>query len=156
MASLNEIRRLVAQVKRYNLSAPESFHAAPLELLRGMYNGIGPEAWSAWWRGKVTQLLRLFSSVALVHDYEFATAPRTYWAFTIANVRFAYNAYTLARGEAAERLAQLQTWAPNTARADEVKVTARRTIRAGLLLAVICQLGGWRGYRDEFIIKKGD
>ena len=152
MASLNKIRRLDAQVSRHQLWAPKSYHKMPLWRLREIYNGIGPGTWSDWCRAKITELLKAFSAAALVHDYEYATSPRTYLAFTIANVRFGYNCCRLAREREAERLAQLHEWAMDIDQRKEAKAAARRMIRAGILLALLCQLGGWRGYKNEPII----
>ena len=111
------------------LTAP-GFWDAPVETLRGYYNGIGPDAWSSRLRRLTTFLLRPFELAALPHDYEYATAPRTYLAFTIANLRFAANAIL----EAYHRHPEAQRFAAMAG--------------CGLLLATVCQLFGWQGYKN--------
>lgn len=111
------------------LTAP-GFWDAPVETLRGYYNGIGPDAWSSRLRRLTTFLLRPFELAALPHDYEYATAPRTYLAFTIANLRFAANAML----EAYHRHPEAKRFAAMAG--------------CGLLLATVCQLFGWQGYKN--------
>ena len=51
------IKNLLEQVRKYKLSAPESFWQTDVETLTGVYNGIGPEQWPRYLRGIVTDLL---------------------------------------------------------------------------------------------------
>ncbi len=122
--SREHVGMLRRSARRLGCSAPAAFWNAPLRLLQECYNGIGPEAWSSRFRSRVTQALELFEVAALPHDFEFSRSPRNYFAFTLANLRFAVNAGL----EARER----GSW---------------RMFRLGLALALVCQLFGWRGYR---------
>ena len=61
---------------------------------------------------------------ALIHDFEYVTARRSYCAFTLANLRFGFNAILEARS--------LRSW---------------RLFRLGVLLALLCQLFGWSAFR---------
>ena len=122
------------------LTAP-GFWDAPVETLRGYYNGIGPDAWSSRLRRLTTFLLRPFELAALPHDYEYATAPRTYLAFTIANLRFAANAMLEAYHRHPMRLPL------NREQIQEAKRFAAMAA-CGILLALLCQLFGWQGYKN--------
>ena len=122
------------------LTAP-GFWDAPVETLRRYYNGIGPDAWSSRLRRLTTFLLRPFELAALPHDYEYATAPRTYWAFTIANLRFAANAMLEAYHRHPVRLPL------NRGQMQEAKRFAAMA-GCGLLLALLCQVAGWQGYKN--------
>ena len=138
--SLKYIKYLRRRALRLPFRLPEGFEAAPLRALQRAYNGIGPDRWSCRVRRLTTLLLRPFEIAALVHDYEYATAPRTYRAFTRANVRFAANAILEAYHRHPVRLPL------NRNQMQE----ARRCIMmagCGLLLAVVCQLFGWQGYK---------
>lgn len=133
--SLSHVTALCGQIREAGLSTPLLFWRLAMEARRACYNGIGPAAWSPWFRRAVTWLLEWFEVEALIHDVEYAYAPRTYWAFTIANARFALNAllYALHEGEG-------------------VKYVLRQTA-FGLALALLCQLFGWRGYKKTEVIK---
>ncbi len=133
--SIGHVERVVAKCRRARVSAPESFWRSPPFFLRQCYNGIGPEAWSRFFRDWVTETLEEYEVAAIVHDYEYATGVRRYWAFTIANVRLSYNAWR----EACWRY-------PHDARC------RRRMTWIGALLAVVCQLLGWRGYKSTEIL----
>lgn len=104
--------------------APPAFWRAEIDRLRSCYNGIGPEAWSSRLRNLVTRLLEPFEVAALIHDFEYVTAHRSYGAFTLANLRFGFNAILEARS--------LRSW---------------RLFRLGVLLALLCQLFGWSAFR---------
>lgn len=122
------------------LTAP-GFWDAPVETLRGYYNGIGPDAWSSRLRRLTTFLLHPFELAALPHDYEYATEPRTYLAFTIANLRFAANAVLEAYHRHPVRLPLNR---------EQIQKAKRFAAMAGcgLLLATVCQLFGWQGYKN--------
>ena len=111
------------------LSMPTLFRFASAEQLQACYNGIGPEAWAPGLRSIVTVLLDRFEPEALIHDWEYTHQPKTYGAFTWANIRFAWNAF----------LCAFRT-------ADTRKKLLAQTA-AGLVLATLCQIWGWTGYR---------
>ena len=119
--------------------APPAFWRAEIDRLRSCYNGIGPEAWSSRLRNLVTRLLEPFEVAALIHDFEFGTARRSYGAFTLANLRFLVNAL-------------LEAFHRHPPRADRREL--RRLLAmcgAGVLLAGLCQLFGWTGFMQTKI-----
>lgn len=126
--SLEHIKLLRNTALDRNLYAPKSFWTATNEQLHNCYNGIGPDAWSPYLRGAVTRCLEVFESDALIHDYEYESAPRTYAAFTLANLRFAWNATVNA------------FYCANL-------ITGFQHVIFGMLLALLCQLFGWRGFK---------
>ncbi len=128
--SLDHVRLVRAAVERCGLSAPVGFAETPLKTLQKIYNGIGPDRWSSRFRSKVTALLEWFEPEALVHDWEYAYQPKTYRHFTLANVRFAVNCFLAG-----------------------YRVVDRRHICRGLLLALLCQLFGWSGYKNAEVPK---
>lgn len=136
--SRRHVNDLLKRVSDYKLSAPPKMFNTPLAKLTKVYNGIGPGAWSSRFRKLVTRLLEWFEPEALIHDWEYEYAKRSYWAFTAANLRFAYNAAKAAWIEARRSVASRRA-----------KRRMRRRIRAGLLLALLCQLFGWRGFRKK-------
>ena len=70
------IETLLEHCREVGILTAPGFWDAPVETLRGYYNGIGPDAWSSRLRRLTTFLLRPFELAALPHDYEYATAPR--------------------------------------------------------------------------------
>jgi hypothetical protein len=130
---LDHIKRLLRDIDVCGLSAPAGFFRAGIKVKQACYNGIGPDRWSPRFRKLVTWLLENFEADALIHDWEFAFQPRTYLHFSIANARMAVNAFYCA-------FRQDKGWR------HLIKQTA-----LGALLALLCQLFGWRGYRDTDI-----
>ncbi len=130
----DHVARLKSQVIQFDLTAPAGFFSASIEDLQKCYNGIGPDAWNPKFRKLVTELLTYFEPEALIHDWEYAHMPRTYWHFTLANIRMATNAFYFAH-------AQKKGW----------KHTLRQTKR-GLTLTTLCQLGGWKGYKNTKVV----
>ena len=129
--TFEHVQALKMQCFSARLSMPESCRFATVEDLRKCYNGIGPEAWAPGLRSIVTVLLERFEPEALIHDWEYMYQPKTYGHFTLANFRFAWNAFMCACGSADSRKnLLLQTG-------------------AGIVLALLCQLFGWRGYKDS-------
>lgn len=125
---VDAIRR---RCRKIGASAAPGFWSCRIYRLQGIYNGIGPEAWSPHFRAWVTRTLDRFEVAALPHDYEYATAPRTYLHFTIANARFAVNAC-------------LEAWYSRR----------WRLAPEGFLLAILCQCFGWSGFRSYHINNK--
>ncbi len=128
--TIDEVVEVARQVDLLGLSAPAGFAVCPVATLRAVYNGIGPDRWSAQLRRVCTELLEWFEPEALIHDWEYAFQPKTYWKFTVANLRFAWNACIAADRSCAD-----------------LSLKLRRAGR-GLLLAALCQLFGWPGFRD--------
>ena len=124
------IKSLRQQICDAGLHAPEAFFLADCEVLRACYNGIGPDRWSSRFRGFVTGLLRWFEPEALIHDWEYTYRPKTYRAFTVANLRLAWNGVRFAFF--------LHGWDR------EAFQQAKRAV----VLALLCQLFGWSGYKQ--------
>ena len=117
--------RRTAIIRR--LSAPAGFWMSSPRTLQVCYNGIGPDSWAPCLRSAVTFCLDVFESDALIHDYEFEHAPRTYRAFTKANLRFAYN--TIMNAFYCANL-----------------ITGFKHAGLGIFLAFLCQLFGLSGF----------
>jgi len=100
------------------LSMPDLFRFASAEQLQACYNGIGPDRWSSRFRRFTTWILTFLEASALIHDWEFTYQPKTYWAFTVSNLRLAWNA------------------------------ALDRHPFSGITAAVLCQLFGWCGFRE--------
>lgn len=130
--SIEHVMGLRSTALKRNLYAPHLFWAVPLDVLCACYNGVGPDAWSQVLRAFVTRVLDMYEEDALIHDFEFAFAPRTYGAFTLANLRFAWNATVNA------------FYCVNL-------ITGFQHVIFGMLLALLCQLFGWRGFKHAVI-----
>ncbi|MGE4300800.1 MAG: hypothetical protein AB7F40_04265 [Victivallaceae bacterium] len=116
----------------FEFAAPPAFEATDTPTLRAVYNGIGPDRWSTCFRRLVTFLLTWFEAAALIHDWEYTFMPKTYSAFTAANWRFARNVCR----EAFMYFRDIPGgW----------RMILRRTAE-GLVLALLCQLFGWKGF----------
>ena len=127
--SMDEVKEILKRIKSLNLSAPACFWCCTTEELAARYNGIGPDAWSSKFRRKATELLQWFEPEALIHDWEYTYQPKSYWHFTLANLRFAANGFVAAWQEKSG----LAVW--------------RQTGRA-ILLALLCQIFGYKGFRE--------
>ena len=138
---INHVDSLLNHGRDIGIWASAAFWRASGETLRRCYNGIGPDAWSSRFRGLVTTLLEPFEIAALPHDFDFGTAARTYFAFTVANIRFAVNAVLEAFHRHPLRLPL-----------DKADRREMRRLAAmiffGLLLAVLCQCFGWQGFKN--------
>ena len=131
-ATIEKITVLLQQISTARLSVPQGFSASSTETLRECYNGVGPDAWSSRFRKFVTWLLEPFEPDALIHDWEFTFAPRTYKAFTAANWRFLCNGIRFAVYTHKFKL----------------RAVIVQSIKA-VLLALICQLFGWSGFNKK-------
>ena len=129
-ASPERIEELKKQVCSAGLDAPDAFFMASREELRACYNGVGPDRWSSRFRAFVTKLLQWFEPEAMIHDWEYTYQPKTYFAFTIANLRLLYNGVKFALFT--------QGW---------TKMALQQAKRAAVL-ALLCQLFGWGGYKQ--------
>lgn len=137
---INHVDSLLNHGRDIGIWASAAFWQASGKTLRRCYNGIGPDAWSSRLRGLVTMLLEPFEIAALPHDFDFGTAARTYFAFTVANIRFAVNAVL----EAFHRH-PLRLPLDKAGRRELRRLAAM--ILFGLLLAVLCQCFGWQGFK---------
>ena len=113
-----------------NLSAPDEFWRSSPERIVAAYNGVGPDLLPRWIRRIITALLARYEPEAMVHDYEYEQPRKTFWRFTVANARFAWNAVRAA------------------VRDNELLIVMVRQAVLGVLLAALCQLGGWRGFKS--------
>lgn len=119
------ISYLRAFCSEFHADAPDSFWAATDAELMQAFNGIGAEHWPKWLRTFLTALLRPFQAASLVHDWEYSQKVKRYSAFTAANWHLCIN---IAR-EA------LYDCRPGV-------------IPVGVLAALLCQIFGWRAYKQ--------
>lgn len=132
---VSKLRDIIAARKW--LWKPAGFLDAAIEQLHAVYNGIGPEAWSPKLRRFVTWLLDWFEAEALPHDFGYGLGrDRSYWAFTVENLRFAYNAIVNA--------------------IYDYKFIRRTVVMAalGCILALLCQFFGWNGFKSVVVPDK--
>jgi hypothetical protein len=118
MYSLKHVIRLCNIAKSGNYSLPKGFKNKSYAWLCRNYNGIGAEWMPKCVRQKVTKLFSYMEPVALVHDYEYLSEDKSYWNFTKANMRLAYNG------------------------------AKSGYLFSGLALAVICQCFGWSAWKE--------
>ena len=123
--SVEYVESLRRHCIRIGVSAPRSFRTAPPELLARAFNGVGPDSWCPVFRSAVSWLLKPFFTAALPHDWEYSLPEKSFGAFTLANLRFAWNAALEALDERRLSMAGM-----------------------GIALAILCQLFGWSGYRN--------
>lgn len=123
MRDVDYIKYLRAEAVAKGFSFPAKFKKTNSGKMAKLYNGIGAE-----WMPKllvriITYICDRLEAPALVHDFEYSMKPKTYWRFTVANVRFAYNS-----------------------------AKCRRPV-LGIAGAVICQLFGWWAFKNGKEIK---
>jgi hypothetical protein len=116
--SKNSITQLLALIKVKNYSVPEGFDEASVSYLEVIYNGIGAEWMNPKVRNMLAKFLKCLEPDALIHDFEFSGSNKSYFAFTKANLRLAYNAFK--GGHAL----------------------------AGTAAAILCQVFGWSAWMD--------
>ncbi len=117
---------IIRIITEAGLSLPPVFQRETPEELARHYNGVGADWFPAWLRKLATKVLVRMEPLAFVHDVEFATSAPNYFAFSIAQVRWAYNALLLV-----------------------LLVYRRYRLRflaVAWLCALACQLGGYKGY----------
>ena len=119
------ITYLRAFCHEFHAVAPDSFWCASDAELALAFNGIGAAHWPKCLRVMLTALLRPFQAAALIHDWEYSQESKTYRSFTAANWHLALN---IAR----EALYDCRPC----------------VISAGVLAAILCQIFGWRAYRN--------
>ena len=119
---------LRAFCSEFRAAAPESFWRATDRELAQAFNGIGAEHWPKCLRALLTALMRPFQAAAFVHDWEYSQDAKSLRAFTAANWHLAVNVFREA----------LYDCRPGV-------------IPAGVLVALLCQVFGWRAYRNGHI-----
>ncbi len=124
--TIDHIRELLAVTDLRNMSLPEGFATTSMEELQRIYNGIGPEAWGSSFRCCITKLLNWLETPALIHDWEYEFAPRTYGAFTQANLRLVWNSWKDGR------------------------------FKIGLAAGLLCQIGGWGAFKNGGVSDPSD
>ena len=132
---IQEIQTLRSIAIQNKLSMPNSFLTADDIFLCACYNGIGPDRWSGYFRRITTWLLDFFAADALIHDYEYSLPAKSYFHFTMANLRFVWNAAVLAFSSYDKKKA--------------IQITG-----LGLLLGLLCQFFGYDGYKNGTITIK--
>jgi hypothetical protein len=118
MVSKKHILYLCQYARANKFSVPAGFWDKSPAWLRRHYNGIGAEWMPPKVRNIVTAAFRHMEPETMVHDIDFIILPKSFWNFTKANLRLAFNAFK-----------------------------ARHTLY-GIALAVICQLFGWSAWKD--------
>lgn len=119
------IAYLRAFCNEFHAAAPDSFWAASDDELALAFNGIGADHWPKLLRAALTALLRPFQAAALVHDWEYSQEAKCYASFAAANRRLAVNV-------AREALYDCRPG----------------VIPLGIAAAMLCQVFGWRAYRN--------
>lgn len=97
---------------------PDGFEDTPLEVLAGIYNGIGAEWLPVYARKFLTKFLFYMEPESLPHDFEFIQKNKSYWKFTLANFRAFVNA------------------------------AKDRHPLSGLVFAIVCQTLGWSAWKE--------
>lgn len=123
---VNDLYNIVLQKK---LSIPAEFEKEKISILRQCYNGIGPDRWSSQFRAFTTSLLEFFEAEAMIHDYEYSLPKKSYWRFSKANLRFAFNGVVLA------------------IKTHKISLKTLKLIVLGFILALLCQMFGYSGYK---------
>lgn len=118
MTDIEYIRYLRQTAIALKFSFPPNFKRYNSKRLLRCYNGVGAEWMPDWLLKVVTFLCDRLEAPALLHDFEFVHGKKSYWRFTVANVRLAYNA------------------------------AKSRRILLGIAAAIICQLFGWYAYKN--------
>ena len=116
--SLKHIKYLVRAAKENNFSFPLEFMEKTPQWLRRHYNGIGAEWMPKCVRSIATKAMRHMEPHALLHDVEYLSAKKSYWRFTIANLRLMYNGFK------------------------------SRHILSGIVMFLACQLFGWTAWKE--------
>ena len=126
----DHVRELLDLIRDKRLLAPDAFARERFDTIVSIYNGIGPEAWPQRYREWVTSILCRYEPEALIHDWEFVFQPKTYFSFTLANLRWACNSV-------------IKAWHTHRCGGKLFWVDAG----CGVACALFCQLGGWQAYK---------
>lgn len=127
-ASKAHCETLLKECRDFRLWVSPGFYDTPIDELHRVYNGIGPDRFPAWLRRPLTRLFRWFEAAAFGHDWDYTYLKKTYWNFTKANFRVFWNG------------------AKTGFRFGGIKIGLKLSARS-LGLAILCQIGGWRGFK---------
>ncbi|MBO7329255.1 MAG: hypothetical protein J6W00_10855 [Lentisphaeria bacterium] len=134
-SSEGHIEYLLRQIKASRLSVPAGFFNTDKKDLQECYNGIGPDRWSCCFRKLTTEILACFEAEALIHDWEYTYAPKTWMCFLKANLRFLFNGIKYA----------VFCYGFSKKTVNQCKLS--------IILAFLCQLFGWGGYKKTKAVK---
>lgn len=118
MYSKKHIKKLLRIASQKKLLLPAGFTNRSHNWVQKQYNGAGAEWMPKFVRRWMTLLLQKMEAAVLVHDCEYSFVKKSYYQFTIANLRLAANGAKCGHPI------------------------------AGAVCAVLCQLFGWAAYRD--------
>ena len=118
MTDIEYIKYLRQKAIALKFSFPPNFKRYNSKRLLRCYNGIGAEWMPKWFRNFVTYICDELEAAALLHDFEYTHGPKSYWRFTVANVRLAYNA------------------------------ARSRRLLLGIGAMIVCQSFGWYAYKN--------
>lgn len=127
-----DVGEIIQIIKEADLSLPPAFQRETPEVLGlRFYNGVGPEKFHKCVRRFITWALERMEPLAFIHDIEYGTTEPTFWAFTVAQMRWAYNAV------------KLFFFSPSP----RYQSHRKRFLIVAWLCALSCQLGGWWGFK---------
>ena len=115
MTDIDYVRYLRRTAIVLKFSFPANFKRYNSSRLVRCYNGIGAEWMPQKLRDFMTDMFFSLQAAALIHDFEYTHKKKSYWRFTVANVRFAYNACRSRRpfsGIAGALICQIIGWKP--------------------------------------------
>lgn len=115
---LKHIKKLLKHAKERKFSFPDGFKELSIKYIAERYNGIGAEWMPPRLRKLLTQWLSMLEAEAMIHDIEYLSEDKSYWRFTVANARLAYNSWK------------------------------DRDFLHGSLAAIVCQLFGWPAWKE--------
>ena len=118
MYSIEHIKALKARALDKGFSLPKGFKHTSTRSLQLVYNGIGAEWMPKFIIKLITWAWEKAEAPAMVHDYEYIMADKTYWNFLVANMRMVYNSFL------------------------------NRTPVSGMLGGLICGIFGWRAFKE--------
>jgi len=117
------VRQLRITCDRIGIKSTANFWTASPERLADAFNEIGPEQWCPRFKKLTKWLLEPFFAAALQHDWETSRPYKSWSMFTTMNLRFIYNV--------------LQ---------EAIEQKTLKLVFMGILLAMLCQLFGYRTY----------
>ena len=96
--SYKHVKCLRDVINDKRMLVPDGFKKNSTKRLQRLYNGVGAESWSPFFRQFVTWRLDFLEAPALIHDVEFSAGKKSFWKFTAANFRLFVNAWIDKRG----------------------------------------------------------
>ena len=116
ICSLKHIQYLRRFAIENHFSLPDGFMQKPIRWVWRQYNGIGAEWLPMRVRKFLTRFLRHMEAASMVHDVEYLSENKSFWRFTVANMRLIWNG-----------------------------IKSRHPL-SGLVLGTVCQLFGWSAW----------